>query len=389
MYCKTGRIHTICLSDDGIVYGLGYRGGGQLGITLFMDLDIEVEVNWEMSGSYIVYVSNPTPITSLPKIQQISCGMDFTVCIDEEGSVWSFGNNLHGQLGIGNKIMERTPQQIPNIPPMKSVSCGGYHTLLITNDSNLWSVGNNNHGQLFLKNTINCVSPKKTLFSNILKISSGTSHSLLQNQLGEIYVCGTNSHGQLGVNAKLNDNLIFPCRIENCPPNIIQIACGNNHTLFLDYDGNVFSAGDDEYGCLGIGENTKGNLINQILNIPPIKFISCAGNSCYLLDFDGNIWSFGDNYHYQLGLGDNISRKTPEQIKNIKNIKEISSGPFGCHFLAKDDQNQIFTMGLHTNGQIAKPYLDPEVNVINKMKPEYCFIWRDALNPNRAKSAKK
>ena len=70
----------------------------------------------------------------------VSCGYNFTICVDSEGFIWSFGDNNYGQLGTGN-----ITQKLLNIPPVLSVSCGSYYTLIITN--NLWSCGRNSHGQ--------------------------------------------------------------------------------------------------------------------------------------------------------------------------------------------------------------------------------------------------
>ena len=67
----------------------------------------------------------------------ISCGEHFTVCVDCEGFIWSFGDNNRGQLGTGNKTNFNVPQKLINIPPVLSVSCGYSHTLIITDDSNL------------------------------------------------------------------------------------------------------------------------------------------------------------------------------------------------------------------------------------------------------------
>ena len=77
-------------------------------------------------------VSIPTPIPNLSKINQVSCGDFFTVCVDQEGFIWSFGENNAGQLGTGNTTDFNVPQKIQDIPPVLSVSCGSEHTLLIT-----------------------------------------------------------------------------------------------------------------------------------------------------------------------------------------------------------------------------------------------------------------
>ena len=82
----------------------------------------------------------PTPIPNLPKISKISCGYNFTVCVDYEGFIWSFGENYYGQLGTGtktnfnvpqlgieNKPNFNVPQKLLDIHPVLSVSCGFGH----------------------------------------------------------------------------------------------------------------------------------------------------------------------------------------------------------------------------------------------------------------------
>ena len=113
MACACGCHHTITLSNDGTAYSFG-RNADVLGLGHNND------------------VSLPTPIPNLPKIKMISCGGYFTVCVDEEGFIWSFGFNNWGQLGTGNKTNFNVPQKLLNIPPVLSVSCGSDHTLMIT-----------------------------------------------------------------------------------------------------------------------------------------------------------------------------------------------------------------------------------------------------------------
>ena len=115
----------------------------------------------------------------------ISCGAFFTVCVDYEGFIWSFGQNLYGQLVTGNTTNFNVPQKLLNFPPVHSVSCGYEHTLIITNDQNLWSCGRNDFGQLCLGNNKWQLNPQKTSFSNISKFSTGLHHSLFENNKGE------------------------------------------------------------------------------------------------------------------------------------------------------------------------------------------------------------
>ena len=328
-----GENHTITLSNDGTLHSFGYNGFGQLGLGNNND------------------VSVPSRITTLPKIKQVSCGGHHTFCIDYEGFLWAFGNNGNGQLGTGNTTNFNVPQKILEIPPVVSVSCGYEYTLIITNDSNLWACGYNGEGQLFLNNQESQSKFRQTSFSNISKISAGYRHSLFQNNKGEIFGCGRNNSGAVGL-GHFNHPQIQVSPILNAPGNIVHFCCGHQQSYFLDSEGNVYSAGYNGRGELGLGHNTNQNTLNKIPNIPPIQSISSIRYSCYLIDFEGNVWSFGYNANWVLGHGDTTHRNVPTKIESLKNIQQLSCGSCGQHFLAKDSQNKIFVTGYNGNGQL-------------------------------------
>ena len=328
----------------------------------------------------------PRAIPNLPKISLISCGYRFTVCVDCEGFMWSFGDNDFGQLGTGNTRNFAAPQKIA-IPPVHSISCGAYHTLIIATDSNLWTCGYNDFGQLCLGNKKSRIKPQKTSFSNISTISAGNFHSLFRNDKGEIFSCGYNEYGECGL-GHFNHPQIKPSFILNVPSNIVQFVCACHQSLFLDSEGNVYSVGNNDYGSLGLGHNINQNVLSKIVNIPPIRTISCASASCYLIDFDANLWAFGNNDFGQLGHGSTDKNiNTPKIISTLKDIQQISHGSNGNHFFVKNSQNQIFVTGNNNQGQLGtgdtqSPSIPKELN------SQYSTIWRDEFH-SRAKSARK
>ena len=371
MACANGAFHTITVSNDGVVHSFGQNDEGQLGL------------------GHNNNVSLPTPIPNLSQIKQVSCGYKFTVCVDYDGYMWSFGGNKGGQLGTGNTIKFNVPQKIPNIPPVFSVSCGKDHILAIANDdSTLWSCGNNMYGQLCLGNKKNQSTFQKTAFSNISKVSSGNHYSLFQNNKGEIYVCGHNYYGGLGL-GHFDSPQITPTCIPNLPANIIEFVCGISHNLFLDAEGNVFAVGYGYYGQLGLDQSASLSLLNQIENIPPIRTISCTSCSSYLIDFEGNVWNFGSNLGAQLGHGDKKNRYVPTKIEFLKDIQQISYGCCGYgHYLVKDSQGNIFAIGNNSNGQLGTG--DTKLlSTPKKISSKYFSIWGECQIASRAKSARK
>ena len=368
MACCVGEKHTVCLSDEGIVHTFGHVDYGQLG---------QGDSVWSNRGGIL-----PSQVTRFyikdqffpfPIIKQISCGAFFTICLDYEGSLYSFGQNNHGQAGMGTiGFHYHFPQKIQNIPPVKTVSCGVYHTLVITEDDNLWSFGANENGQLCHGNTFNQSTPQQTPFSNIVRISAGY-HSLFQNDKDEIY--------ELGIWSIVPQ--IEAIKLENNPPNIIQFCSGYHHSLFLNSEGNVFSIGFNNYGNLG----EKQKNLNEILNIPPIQTISCVGHSSYMIDLDGNLWCFGNNSHYQLGLGDSSNKIEPTKSEK-EGISQIASGCCGNHFFVKNYDNQIFGVGYNDVGQLGNGTTSNQTEY-QEINSDYSTIWGKSHIQNRAKSARK
>ena len=126
--------------------------------------------------------------------------------------------------------------------------------------------------------------------------------------------------------------------------------------------------------------------MNKIRNIPPIKIISCANASSYLIDFEGNLWSFGRNNYGQLGYGDTAHKNVPKIISTLKDIQQISNGR-GFYFFAKNSQNQIFILGNNDFGQLGTGDTQ-SLSTPKELNSQYSAIWRDEFH-SRAKSARK
>ena len=130
------------------------------------------------------------------------------------------------------------------------------------------------------------------------------------------------------------------------------------------------------------------NLLQQISNIPSIQSISCVGFSSYLIDFDGNLWSFGQNIYGQLGfVSTSKKHPVPTKVESLKDIRQVSYGPGGKHFLAKDSQNKIFVTGLNRDGQLGTGNTTT-LSIPTEINEEYFSIWGNGKN-TRAKSARK
>ena len=109
-------------------------------------------------------------------------------------------DNSRGQLGRSSGDVKRI-LRISNIPPMLTASCGGYHTLCLDDNGGVWSWGDAGNGRLGTGNTSSRYRPAPIpLLKGMSAVVAGRLHSLTFPQKGGLLVFGFNRNGQLGLN---------------------------------------------------------------------------------------------------------------------------------------------------------------------------------------------
>jgi alpha-tubulin suppressor-like RCC1 family protein len=228
-----------------------------------------------------------------------------------------------------------------------TIAAGNYHSLFLDTEGNVWATGSNKDGQLGLGDNVNNVqvSTKIDTLPAIKAVAARNNHSLFLDNEGNVWATGCNNYGRLG----LGDNTVrtVPTKIDNMPP-IKTIVAGYDYSLMLDEEGNVWVTGADYYfGRLGIGFNMVPTRIN---NMPPIKAIAAGYYHSLFLDNEGNVWATGRNKDGQLGLGDNLDRTISTKIEGMQPIKGVAAGIF--HILFLDSDGNVWAIGNNEEGQL-------------------------------------
>jgi alpha-tubulin suppressor-like RCC1 family protein len=116
--------------------------------------------------------------------KQVSATSDsyHTTAIKTDGTLWTWGYNFYGQLGLGNTTNYSSPKQVGALTNWSKISAGSYHTAAIKTDGTIWSWGGNTQGALGIGNTTNYSSPKQvgalTTWKKIIKGSLASGFSL-------------------------------------------------------------------------------------------------------------------------------------------------------------------------------------------------------------------
>ena len=176
-------------------------------------------------------------------------------------------------------------------------------------------------------------------------------HSLILKNDGTLWGCGANNYGQLGLGDNTNSRTTFT-QITTNTDDIKSVYCGYAHTLILKNDGTLWGCGRNYEGQLGLGDTTNRTTFTKITtNTDDIKSVYCGGYYTLILKNDGTLWGCGYNGHGELGLGDTTNKNTFTQITtNANDIKEIYCG-YNHTFILKND-GTVWGCGYNSYGQL-------------------------------------
>ena len=135
---------------------------------------------------------------------------------------------------------------------------------------------------------------------------------------------GDNYYGELGDGSTTTRQ--SPVMIES---NVVAVAAGAFHALFIRSDGSLWGMGNDLYGQLGLQVMGNEGVINPV-QIVASNVVAVAGGygDSFFIKSDGSLWGLGENSSGQLGTGDLTTRYTPTEIVSPRpQITLVPCGP--------------------------------------------------------------
>jgi len=299
-----------------------------------------------------------TPVTTFlggANWKQVSCGTNHTAAIKTDGTLWCWGQNNVGQLGNNTTTIRCTPvQEFYGGTNWKQVACGNSHTAAIKTDGTLWVWGYNGFGQLGINNTTTPIcTPVQEFYggTNWKQVECGEYHTAAIKNDGTLWTWGYNNNGQLGDNT--TTNRLTPVTTFDGGTNWKQISCGFRHTAAIKTDGTLWSWGRNDTGQLG--NNNTGSPSCTPVTIfgggTNWKQVECGGDHTAAIKKDGTLWSWGYNFYGQLGDNTTTSICTPvTTFGGGTNWKQVSGGFYHTATIKTD--GTLWTWGRNANGQL-------------------------------------
>lgn len=319
---STGYSHTVTVKNDGTVWSWGY-GSGSCGVNGDGTLALR-------SNPIQVKDAAGAPFTS---VLQVSAGLNYTLSLKSDGSVWAWGCNTYGRLGDGTGASRLNPVAV--IAPgggsfngVAKVAAGQNHSLALKTDGTVWAWGRNAYGNLGDGTTVNAVIPVRadinpgTALTGVVGISAGFEHSVAVKSDGTAYAWGYNESGQLadGTTTARSRPTLVKDVAGNALNGIVAVSAGAYYTMFLKSDGTVWASGYNNAGQLG--DNTAAaNQVNASVvkdaagaTFGSVNQISLSHGHTVVRRADGTVWFWGNNAY---GQGDGtaiVNRRNPAQV---------------------------------------------------------------------------
>ncbi|XP_044297824.1 X-linked retinitis pigmentosa GTPase regulator isoform X2 [Varanus komodoensis] len=267
--------------------------------------------------------------------------------VPETGAVFTFGRS---------KFAENVPSKFwfKNDKPLQ-VSCGDEHTSVVTENGKLYMFGSNNWGQLGFgtKNTVNKPTCVKALKPEKVKLAAcGRNHTVIYTEQGNVYAAGGNSEGQLGLGDTEERSKFHLVSFFTNQHKIIQLAAGSYTSAALTEGGQLFMWGDNSEGQIGLANEANAFVPHQVDVGKPISWISCGYYHSALITREGELYTFGEPENGKLGLSPEKlqNNKIPQLVSGISGrVNKVACG--GGHTVALAE-GKVYTFGLGQYGQL-------------------------------------
>jgi alpha-tubulin suppressor-like RCC1 family protein len=295
---KFSSAHTVAIKPDTTLWTWGHNNYGQLGTNDIIHRSSPVQTVAGGTGWLQVAAGASTLGGS-------------TVAIKSNGTLWTWGCNNNGQLGDNTTISTSSPiQTIAGGSNWSKLEYnGGFGHAAIKTDGTLWLWGRNNYGQLGVNDIIHRSSPVQTIAggNNWANVTHSVSSTVTIKTDGTLWTWGNGN--------SIGDNTVIrkssPVQTIAGGNNWKQVSTNGDHTGAIKTDGTLWMWGSNTQGRLG--DNTTINSSSPIQTISggtSWRQVSTSSSITSAIKNDGTLWTWG---YAHIGDGFNVNKSSPVQ----------------------------------------------------------------------------
>ena len=281
---------------------------------------------------------------------EVCSGGDSSYAIKPDGSLWVWGNNWLGELGLGDTNNRSLPTRLGHSVGWVSLAANFNYWLALKSDGSLWAWGLNANGELGIGVESKYSDRPERVPGSDWKAVASDLFSIGLKRDGSLWAWGMNDFGELG-NSTVPSSPV-PVRIGTDDDWKAIAAGGFGNGLALKTNGTLWAWGGNEWGELGQGtsDDLAHPVPTQVGTDSDWVSIAAGEYSCFAIKRDGSLWAWGENRGGQLGTGDRVNRFVPTRVGTDTDWVAVAPGWYHCLALKRD--GSLWAWGSNTYGEL-------------------------------------
>ena len=313
-------------------------------------------------------------VTSRKTAIDVAAGSGHNMVVANDGSLWAWGANWDGQLGIGDNdpyiYYAYAPIQVGTDTDWVSVTVGNDHTLAIKADGTLWGWGSNVFGEVGLYDYVAYVYSSNSNIpiqigsdSDWSSVTTGDSVTFAIKTDGTLWTFGYNS---AYYNNPVDEPYSFYTPVQfgtdaNWDSVTIASDSDMSHVLALKTDGTIWAWGENWSGQLGIGFDEAYKFIDSPVQVGTDSdwtSVLTGGRITFAIKTNGTLWTWGQNLENKGSDDVDVPYVyyIPNQVGIDTNWVSVTTGKFDGYMIALKADGSMWAWGPNWYGQLGMGY---------------------------------
>lgn len=271
-FVSAGNNHVAAIKKDRTLWMWGMNSCGEVGSGTGGN-DMEDALIFDNGyTSQANFPCQTVPVKVMDDVASVCAGYSTTAALKTDGSLWFWGSDIGEFTDTGERHISRPVQVMTDVSFVCMGGVLGHFYMVIKKDGSLWSYGFNGYGELGIGSKETEVNSWNKVMDGVAFVHTANHHVTALKKDGSLWAWGSNKYGQLG-NGGGGDSTSAGGACQTTPVRVMEgvatVSVGGTSTgsgydqgvtIAVKKDGSVWVAGSNEYQALGVGRDDTGNV---------------------------------------------------------------------------------------------------------------------------------